>query len=190
MVVFSLWNRLYVDFFFVKLVEFWIIFMKLFIYLFFGWNLLHLAFCSWYLLYIDLFLFVKAWMVNGWMVILQTSYMLIYSSWNVFYGYFSSETSCRFFYKWNFSSYNKKTKFQKEKSTYNKFHEEKKNQHTLCFTNEESACYKLQEHKTSRHHFSRRTRAKSSYGTCDEVRRAKSLYGMSSSKILRMNRLL
>ena len=31
-----------------------------------------------------------------------------------------------------------------------------------------------------------RTRAKSSYGTCDEVGRAKSSYGMSSSKILRV----
>ena len=34
------------------------------------------------------------------------------------------------------------------------------------------------------------TKANSSYGTCDEVGRAKSLYGMSSSKILRANRLI
>ena len=34
------------------------------------------------------------------------------------------------------------------------------------------------------------TRAESSYGTCDEVVRANSSYGMSSSKILRINRLL
>ena len=34
------------------------------------------------------------------------------------------------------------------------------------------------------------TRAKNSYGTCDEVGRAKSSYGMSSSKILGINRLI
>ena len=36
----------------------------------------------------------------------------------------------------------------------------------------------------------KRTRAKGSYGTCDEIGRATSSYGMSSSKILRINRLL
>ena len=35
-----------------------------------------------------------------------------------------------------------------------------------------------------------KTRAKSSYDTCDEVGRAKSSYGMSSSKIIRINRLI
>ena len=35
-----------------------------------------------------------------------------------------------------------------------------------------------------------KTRAKSSYGTCDEARRAKSSYGMSSNKILRINILI
>ena len=34
------------------------------------------------------------------------------------------------------------------------------------------------------------TRAKSSYGTCNEVGKAKSSYGMSSSKIKRINRLI
>ena len=34
------------------------------------------------------------------------------------------------------------------------------------------------------------TRAKSSYGTYDEVERAKKSYGMSSSKIVRVHRLL
>jgi len=37
---------------------------------------------------------------------------------------------------------------------------------------------------------SKRTRAKSSNGTCDRVRGAKSSYGMRSSKILRINRLI
>ena len=36
----------------------------------------------------------------------------------------------------------------------------------------------------------KKTRAKSSYGTCDDVGRAKSSCCMSSSKILRINRLL
>ena len=35
-----------------------------------------------------------------------------------------------------------------------------------------------------------KTRAKSSNGTCDEARRAKSTYGMSSNKILRINILI
>jgi len=35
-----------------------------------------------------------------------------------------------------------------------------------------------------------KTRAKRSYGACDEVGRAKSSYGMSSGKILRINILL
>ena len=35
-----------------------------------------------------------------------------------------------------------------------------------------------------------KTRAKSSYGTCDQARRAKSSYGVSSSKIIRINRLI
>ena len=35
-----------------------------------------------------------------------------------------------------------------------------------------------------------KTRAKSSYGTCNEAGRAKSSYGTGSCKILRINRLL
>ena len=35
-----------------------------------------------------------------------------------------------------------------------------------------------------------KTRARSSYDTCDEVGRTKNSYGMSFSKILRINRLI